>query len=97
MPKFVIERQVSGVGRSSTAELQSMARKSCDVLRVMGPDIQWLHSYVTGDKIYCIYIADDEAKIREHARKAGFPADSVSRITAVIDPTTAEQFSTTRT
>jgi len=97
MPKFVIERQVKGVGRSSTAELQSMSQKSCDVLRAMGPEIQWLHSYVTGDKIYCVYIADDEALIREHARKAGFPADSVSRVGAVIDPTTAEQFTAART
>ena len=97
MPKFVIERNVSGVGRSSPAELQSMSQKSCDVLRAMGPDIQWIQSYVTGDKIYCVYIADDEAKIREHARRAGFPADSVNKITTVIDPTTAEQFSTMRT
>lgn len=97
MPKFVIERQVNGVGRSSTTELQSMSQKSCDVLRTMGTDIQWVQSYVTGDKIYCVYIANDEARIREHARKAGFPAESVSRVTAVIDPTTAEQFSTART
>ena len=97
MPKFVIERQVPGVGRSSTVELQSMSQKSCDVLRTMGTDIQWLHSYVTGDKIYCVYIADNEARIREHARKAGFPADSVTRDNAVIDPTTAEQFSTAHT
>jgi hypothetical protein len=97
MPKFVIERQVNGVGRSSTAELQSMSQKSCDVLRTMGPDIQWLHSYVTGDKIYCVYIADNEAKIREHARTAGFPADAVNRVNTVIDPTTAEQFSTAGT
>ena len=97
MPKFLIARQVTGVGRSSTAELQSMSQKSCDVLRTMGTDIQWLHSYVTGDKIYCVYLADNEARIREHARKAGFPADSVNRVTAVIDPTTAEQFSPVRT
>jgi hypothetical protein len=97
MPKFVIERQVNEVGRSTTAELQSMSQKSCDVLRAMGPDIQWLQSYVTGDKIYCVYIAENETLIREHARKAGFPADSVNRVTAVIDPTTAEQFTTART
>jgi hypothetical protein len=97
MPKFVIERTVNGVGKSTSADLQSMAQKSCDVLRTMGTDIQWLHSYITGDKIYCVYIAENEELIRQHARRAGFPADSVNRITAVIDPTTAEQFSTART
>jgi hypothetical protein len=97
MPKFVIERQIPGVGRSSAADLQAISQKSCDVLRAMGPDIQWLHSYVTGDKVYCVYIADSESTIREHARKAGFPADSVSRVNAVIDPTTAEEFSTAHT
>jgi hypothetical protein len=96
MPKFVIERQVKGVGRSSNTELHAMSQKSCDVLRAMGPEIQWLHSYITGDKIYCVYIADNESLIREHARKAGFPADSVNLVTAVIDPTTAEQLSIAR-
>lgn len=91
MPKYVIERGVNGVGHSSAKELQSMSQKSCDVLRAMGPEIQWIESYVTGDKIYCVYIAENENLIREHARKAGFPADAVNRVEAIIDPTTAEQ------
>jgi hypothetical protein len=96
MPKFVIESQVKGVGRSSNTELHAMSQKSCDVLRAMGPEIQWVQSYVTGDKIYCVYIAENEAQIREHARKAGFPADSVNKVETIIDPTTAEQLSIAR-
>ncbi|MEX6686552.1 DUF4242 domain-containing protein [Danxiaibacter flavus] len=90
MPKFVIEREVPGVGNSSKQDLTSMSQKSCDVLRVMGPEIQWIHSYVTGDKIYCVYIAPDEKTILEHAEKGGFPANKISKIYDTIDPTTAE-------
>lgn len=90
MPKFVIEREVPGVGNSTKEDLTSMAQKSCDVLRVMGPEIQWLHSYVTGDKVYCVYIAPDEKTILEHAEKGGFPANKISKIHETMDPTTAE-------
>jgi hypothetical protein len=90
MPKFVIEREIPGAGKLSSAELQGISQKSCGVLREMGPRIQWLHSYVTDDKIYCVYIAPDEAAIREHAAKGGFPANRISRVARVIDPTTSE-------
>ena len=90
MPKFVIERAVSGIGRSSPEELQAISEKSCGVLRELGPDVQWVQSFVTADKIYCIYNAANEELVREHARQGGFPADSVERVTTVIDPTTAE-------
>lgn len=90
MPKFLIEREIPGAGKLSAAELQGISQKSCGVLRAMGPQIQWIQSYVTGDKIYCVYIAPDEAAIREHATRGGFPANRVSRITTTIDPTTAE-------
>jgi Protein of unknown function (DUF4242) len=90
MPKFVIERELPGAGKLSPAELQGVAQKSCGVLNTMGPKIQWLQSYVTDDKIYCVYIAPDEATVREHATKGGFPANRVSRITTMIDPTTSE-------
>ena len=90
MPKYVIEREIPGAGKLSTAELKAISQKSCGVLREMGLGIQWLHSYVTGDKIYCIYIATNEAAVREHATKGGFPANRVSVISSVIDPTTAE-------
>ena len=90
MPKFVIERNMPGVGNLSAGELKGAAQKSCSVLKELGTDIQWLHSYVTGDKIYCVYIAPSEALIKEHAEKAGFPADSVSEIKTIIDPTTSE-------
>ena len=90
MPKFVIEREIQGAGKLSSDELQGISQKSCGVLREMGPKIQWLHSYVTDDKIYCVYIAPDESAIREHAAKGGFPANRISRIVRVIDPTTAE-------
>jgi hypothetical protein len=90
MPKYVIEREIPGAGRLSDAELQGISQKSCGVLREMGPRIQWLHSYVTGDKIYCVYIAPDEATLREHASKGGFPANRISRVARIIDPTTSE-------
>ena len=90
MPKFVIERQIPGVGRLSPAELKGVAVKSFAVLHDMGPQVQWLQSYVTEDKIYCVYIAPDEAAVRRHAELGGFPANSVARVLAVIDPTTSE-------
>ncbi len=90
MPKFVIERSVPNIGSASAAELQAISQKSCSVLRGLGPDVQWVHSYVTNDKIYCVYNAPDEGAIREHARLGGFPADSVAKVVAIIDPTTAE-------
>jgi hypothetical protein len=89
MPKFVIERDLPGAGKLSPAELQAVSQKSCGVLRNMGPQIQWVHSYVTDDKIYCVYIAENEAQVREHAAQGGFPANRVSEVRAVIDPTTA--------
>jgi hypothetical protein len=90
MPKFVIERELAGAGKLSPQELQAIAQKSCGALRSMGPDIQWVHSYVTDDKIYCIYVAPNQAAIRQHAQQGGFPANRISPIRTVIDPTTAE-------
>ena len=90
MPKYVIERDIPGAGRLSDAELQAISRKSCAVLDSMGPQIQWLQSYVTGDKVYCVYIAPDETAVRDHAQQGGFPANRVSQVTRIIDPTTAE-------
>jgi hypothetical protein len=90
MPKFLIEREIPNAGSLSPEQLQGISQKSCSVLRSMGPKIQWVQSYVTGDKIYCVYIADSEASIREHARQGGFPANRISEIKAVIDPTTSE-------
>jgi uncharacterized protein DUF4242 len=90
MPKYLIEREIPGAGRLPTQELQTIARKSCDVLHNLGPQIQWLESYVTEDKLYCVYIAPDEKTVREHAIQGGFPANKISRIKMVIDPTTAE-------
>ena len=90
MPKFLIERELPGAGELSPNDLQAIARKSCDVLHALGPDIQWVHSYVTDDKIYCLYIAPDAEIIREHARCGGFPANRVSEVRGSIDPTTAE-------
>ena len=90
MPKFIIEREIPGAGELSTQELQGISQKSCGVLQNMGPQIQWVESYVTGDKVYCVYIAPDEEMVREHARQGGFPANKVSEIRSVIDPTTAE-------
>jgi hypothetical protein len=90
MPKYVIEREIPGAGKLSPQELKDISQKSCGVLSKMGPQIQWLHSYVTGDKIYCVYIAPNEQMVREHARQGGFPANRVSEVASVIDPTTAE-------
>ena len=90
MPKFVIEREIPGAGNLSDSELQEISRKSLKVLNAMGPEIQWLHSYVTGDKVYCVYLEPDEAKIREHAKRGGFPANRISAVRRMIDPTTAE-------
>ena len=90
MPKFVIERDIPQVGKLSPEQLQAIAQKSCGVLREMGPQIQWVQSYVTDDKIYCIYVAPDEDAVRKHAQQGGFPASRISRIRSVIDPTTAE-------
>ena len=90
MPKFVIEREIPGAGLLPAEQLQAIAQKSCGVLSHLGPQIQWLHSYVTDDKIYCIYIAPNEEMVREHARQGGFPANSVAQVRRVIDPTTAE-------
>jgi hypothetical protein len=91
MPKFVIEREIPGAGNLSLQELQGISQKSCSVLQNMGPQIQWVQSYVTGDKIYCVYIAPNEQMIREHASQGGFPANRISEIKSIIDPTTAEQ------
>jgi hypothetical protein len=90
MPKFVIEREIPGAGKLSKQDLQAISQKSCDVLREMGPQIQWVQSFVADNKIYCVYIAPNEAAVREHAQKGGFPANAVARIRTVIDPTTAE-------
>ena len=88
MPKFLIEREIPDAGKLSPQELQAISQKSCDVLRQMGPQIQWVESYVTDDKIYCVYIAPSEAMVREHARQGGFPANRISEVKNVIDPTT---------
>ena len=90
MPKYVIEREIAGAGELSSAELQGVSQTSCNVLKELGPQIQWVESYVTGDKIYCIYIAPSEDLIREHAQRGGFPANRISEIKSIIDPTTAE-------
>ncbi len=90
MPKYVIEREIPGAGKLTAAELQGISAKSCSVLNDLGPSILWVHSYVTDDKIYCIYNAPDEDTVREHARRGGFPANRISQVRAIIDPTTAE-------
>lgn len=90
MPKYVIERDLPGAGRLSTGELQQISQKSCDVLRKLGPEIQWQESYVTDDKIYCVYIAPNEEIIRAHAQQGDFPITSIASVRRVIDPTTAE-------
>jgi hypothetical protein len=90
MPKYVIEREIPGAGKLTRDQLHGVAQKSCTVLRNLGPQIQWLESYVTDDKIYCVYIAPDEATVREHAKQGGFPANRVSEVKTIIDPTTAE-------
>jgi hypothetical protein len=90
MPKYVIEREIPGAGKLTPQELHGIAQKSCSVLTKMGPQIQWLHSYVTDDKIYCVYIAPNEEAVREHAKQGGFPANRISAIRRMIDPTSAE-------
>jgi hypothetical protein len=90
VPKFVIEREVPGAGNLSETQLRELSQKSVGVLKDMGPAIQWLHSYVTGDKVYCVYLAPDEMAIREHAKRVGIPANRVSAVRRLIDPTSAE-------
>ena len=90
MPQFVIEREMPGVGQLSPAELQGASQTSCSVLRDLGPEIQWVHNYVTDNKIYCVYRAPNEQMIKEHAERGGFPANSISQVRTMIDPTTAE-------
>ena len=90
MPKFLIEREIPGAGKLSPKDLQGISQKSCSVLHKLGPQIQWVESYVTGDKIYCVYIAPNADMIREHAKQGGFPANKISEIKSVISPTTAE-------
>ena len=91
MPKYVIEREIPGAGKLSAAELKAISQKSCGVLQKLGPQIQWVHSYVTDDKIYCVYNAPNEEMVREHATQGGFPANRISQVRSLIDPTTAEQ------
>ena len=90
MPKYVIEREIPGAGKLSGAELHAISQKSCGVLEQLGPSVQWLESFVTDDRIYCVYIAPDEAAVRKHAEMGGFPANRISRVRTKIDPTTAE-------
>ena len=90
MPKYIIEREIPGAGKLSATELKAVSQKSCAVLLKLGPQIQWLESFVTGDKIYCVYIAPNEQLIREHAQQGGFPANRISEIKTTISPTTAE-------
>ena len=90
MPKYLIEREIPGAGKLTPQELQGVAQKSCGVLQRLGPQIQWVQSYVTGDKVYCVYISPNEQLIREHASQGGFPANRISEVSAVIDPTTSE-------
>ena len=91
MPKYLIEREIPGAGKLSANELQAISQKSCGVLNKMGPQIQWVQSYVTGDKIYCVHIAPNEQMVREHAKQGNFPANRISQITTIIDPTTSER------
>jgi hypothetical protein len=90
VPQYLIERNIPGAGKLTASELQAISQKSCSVLNTLGPQIQWVHSYVTGDQIVCIYRAPNEQMIRDHARQGGFPADKISEIKTTIDPTTAE-------
>ncbi|MDD1629457.1 MAG: hypothetical protein CG438_213 [Methylococcaceae bacterium NSP1-1] len=90
MPKYIIEREIPGAGSLTAQDLQGISQKSCGILNDMGPKIQWVESYVTDDKIYCVYIAPDEATVRAHAEQGGFPANRISQIKTMIDPTTAE-------
>ena len=90
MPRYVIERDIPGAGQLSPAELQTISQRSCSVLEQMGPRIQWQHSYVTGDKVYCIYLAENEQLLREHAERGGFPINRISQVAGIIDPVSAE-------
>ena len=90
MPKFVIEREVPGAGNLTDAQLRELSQKSLNILKAMGPEIQWLHSYVTGDKVYCVYLAANETIIQEHARRVGIPANRVSAVRRLLDPSSAE-------
>jgi len=90
MPKFLIEREIPGAGKLSKDELHAISQKSCGVLKNMGPAIQWVESYVTDDKVYCVYIAPNEQMVREHASQGGFPANKISQVRRMIDPTTSE-------
>jgi hypothetical protein len=90
MPKYIIEREIPGAGSLTRDQLLGISQKSCDILKKLGPQIQWVESYVTGDKIYCVYFAPNEELIREHARQGGFPANRISAVAEIIDPTTAE-------
>lgn len=90
MPKFVIEREIPGAGKMTPADLKAISKKSCGVLSSLGPSVQWIQSYVTGDKIYCVYHASDESLVRRHAELGGFPANKISAVTSIIDPATAE-------
>jgi hypothetical protein len=91
MPRFLIERTIPSAGQLTAADRQAIARKSCDVLRQLGPDVQWVESYVTDDRFFCVYIAPDAEAVRKHARMGGFPADRVLEVHTIVDPTTAEQ------
>ncbi|MEE9198358.1 MAG: DUF4242 domain-containing protein [Dehalococcoidia bacterium] len=90
MPKYIIERQIPGAGKLSALDLKAISQKSCGVLENLGPQIQWLESYVTDDKVYCVYIAPNEKMVQEHAKQGGFPANRISEVKSIIDPTTAE-------
>ena len=90
MPKYIIERELPGAGNLSNTEMKGISQKSCSVLKSLGPQIQWLESYVTNDKIYCVYIAPNEAMIKQHAQEGGFPANSINEVKTIIDPTTSE-------
>ena len=96
MPKYVIERDIPKIGEASAKDLMAISQKSCSVLDQLGPKIQWIHSYVTGDKIYCVYHASNEELVREHAKRGGFPANRVSEVKAIIDPASSEQTSAVR-
>ena len=90
MPKYIIEREIPGAGKLTSEQLQAISQKSCGVLQKLGPQIQWLESYVTDDKVYCVYIAPNESMVREHAKQGGFPANRISEVKEIIDPTTSE-------
>lgn len=91
MPKYLVEREIKDTGKLSTDDIQTISQKSCDVLTEMGPQIQWVHSYITDNKVYCVYIAPNEEMIKEHAEKGGFPSNVISEIKSIIDPTSAER------